>query len=1235
MVATPMIPLQLESFPLDQVSLVEASAGTGKTYALANLYLRYVLEKQFTVDQILVVTFTEAATQELRDRVRSRIHELLRVFEGNASQDSLLTNLAERSMDADADRLRLRLAERQMDQAEIHTIHGFCQRVLAEYVVETGAPIDAALSEDTTDIRRQVIQDFWRHHVLALPKAAIALISSQWPDPDALLLALQPMLNREPEQVLPPPLGEGLPEWQAKFAAYQTWLHTLKTRTLEAYSEVLACLTAAPVKRVNDKLKWLERLREWSESERSDLPIPSTKRWPNLFEAFTPEALQQEMKAGKGDQLPSHVYFEFLSGHLPLQPESLLQQFLVESYLLVRESMVQAKFEQGVLDFDDLIGLVAQALGHDGSNKPAGSVETLIAMIRSRYQVALIDEFQDTDKKQYTIFQKLFGLDCQSASKRLVLIGDPKQAIYGFRGGDIATYLEAKRALGQSPDASIFTMDTNWRSTPEMVAAVNAVFGRRDNAFMAEDIPFVPVAAARDSLPGLNDCALVLHQYLTEDENKEELQSRLAWMSSLKIFDLLEGRASDSPPVESADVAVLVRTASEAELMKLCLAELGIRASFELRARIYDSEEAVGILYLLRALLNPQDSAAIKRCLIEPMFAFDEELLRRFGQDSTYWQVVHHAFLEIGEVWQHHGVLAALRAALGKLDILAGWRQHPNFCQESQWERALSNYNQLSELLQLKSRQLSGRNALVRWLHAQIVDDTAASDENRVRLESDERLVKIITIHKSKGLEYPYVFIPFLFSARDSDLAWFYDNNGRLTLDLNSSESNAESANRERLAEDMRLLYVALTRARYQCFIGTTAYQGRSRGSLGFGATAWSRLVFADPQGADMISTDLDNELLADALRSLAEYSKGMIRHQRYDSEAIDLWYSKSLQYKEKTDLPNVTNPQSLKTRSEPGFEDCLKVRCLDRRLDQRWRVQSFTGLLNESHRLVREPAGALSVLMSQPLATEVRREKQRSCSILSFPRGSQAGTFLHLLFESVEFSSAQLHPSLRARYRDLAALIETGLERSQLVPAETIEGWTGFLTKWLKEVLDAKLFHDFRLSSLANEDYVAEMRFHFSVSQVSPRAFNHLISRFDADAEWLDFVDFSGFLQGAIDLVYRAQGRYFVLDYKSNYLGDGSEDYASTALHEAMKAHRYDLQYLFYVVAVHRLLKQRLGKHYSYEEHFGGVVYLFFRGLEFQEQAEDSSLPGVYFIKPPASLIEGLDKLFTGGAGS
>ena len=1214
--------LNLINFPLDGLSLIEASAGTGKTYALANLYLRYLLEKQFTVDQILVVTFTEAATQELKDRIRCRIKELGEVFDGVETKDDVLPELFQlstKNKSVEADRLRLKVAERQIDQAEIHTIHGFCQQLLRSHALDSMSPLKQQLLEDQKPLIKQVIEDYWRQHVLALASDELAYVCANWASPDAILKSIMPLLNRSPEMLIPSILDGGLEAWSRCYDEAIAWFVALKEKAAECIDDLEALIAKSDLKRLKDKQNWLHKIKVWSLKEGVDFSFPSAGKRTNLFIDFLPENLLAQTKA-KGS-VPEHAFFDFLSRHLSNEPPSLQAQFIVQSFEKVHEMLAQVKRDQRVLGFDDLILNVSNAL--------TSSDDTFAEIVRARYQVALIDEFQDTDQTQYHIFSTLFGVDSRigadhhldAKASRLVLIGDPKQAIYAFRGGDIATYLRAKSEILSHPRGEVFTMDTNWRSSPQMVDAVNAVFSGLDNPFRAKDIPFQTVKAAKASDERLPGSALFITQLASEGLNKNQMSLTLADHSAQQISALLERfsnpiskNKTGEQAFKNSDIAILVRSGAEGELIKQRLSNIGISASFEGKSSIFESVEAKAIYFLLQAVADPKNEFSVRRCLAEMLYGVNDEQYKNLNDEAEVLSSYLDIFDGLHKRWLNAGVLAMVREALRLLKVYEHWQSTDLEAVSNDWERSLSNINQLAELLQVQSRTYRGHFALIRWLRDSISSAGSADDESKLRLESDEQLIRIVTIHKSKGLEYPFVFVPFLFSGRGADEAWFYsykksDLKGYLTLDLLKNNDHLEQADSERLAEDIRLLYVALTRAKYQCYVGTTAYKGIGKKSLGLAQTAWAYLLF---QGD--APKPLDDGVLNDCLTMFQQRFHDVIEVQQLSVDDVNI---------DKTGMPESGADNFITNTDDDALDQSehakLQIQTLQHRIASDWRVQSFTGLMHESHA---KHTSTLKMNISPALSDSI--------SIFGFPKGSKAGTFLHTLFESVIFETAEPINAPQTHYESLEALIKEKLSLSKLVDEALVPQWCQYLTDWMKAVLAFPLTEQTSLSQLNEQNYISEMAFYFPVQQLQANKFNALIKRFNHHATDIDFRTFEGHLKGAIDLVFKANDQYFILDYKSNYLGDSVESYQPEALQLVMNDHRYDIQYILYTLATHRFLKHRLGERYDYERDFGGAYYLFLRGLALDSE-DNNTDTGVIFIKPEFELIDALDREFEG----
>ncbi|MFG6435298.1 exodeoxyribonuclease V subunit beta [Klebsiella quasipneumoniae] len=1162
-------PLRL---PLRGERLIEASAGTGKTFTIAALYLRLLLglggeaayPRAISVEELLVVTFTEAATEELRGRIRSNIHELRIACMRGESDNPLYSALLAEIADKDDAAKTLLLAERQMDEAAVFTIHGFCQRMLSLNAFESGMLFEQQLIEDESRLRYQACADFWRRHCYPLTRDIAAVIHDVWKGPRDLLKSLDRWLQGEAPQLKSPPAAdETLAERHQQIIGR---IDSLKQQWREQVGEIEGVLEDSGLDRRKfnrgNQGKWLEKVTAWAQEETLSYQLP------DALEKFAQSFLLERTKAG--GEPPVHPLFSAVESLLA-SSLTLIDLVLARAMVEIRDAVAREKRRRGELGFDDMLSRLDEALRGD-------SGEALASAIRQRFPVAMIDEFQDTDPQQYRIFRRIWR---QRPETALLLIGDPKQAIYAFRGADIFTYMKARGDV-----AAHYTLDTNWRSSPGMVGSVNRLFSLSDNPFMFREIPFLPVksAAKNQGLRFTVDAADVpaMNVWLMPGDTvgAGDYQTFMAQLCATQIRDWLsagqQGRArlwrgETSRPVQASDITVLVRNRLEAAQVREALQTLGIPSVYlSNRDSVFETLEAQELLWLLQAVLSPERENTLRSALATSMFGLTALDIENLNQDEQAWDALVEEFSEYRQIWRQRGVMPMLRALMTARHIAE------NLLATRGGERRLTDILHISELLQEAASQLESEHALVRWLTQHIAEPDSNAASQQMRLESDKHLVQIVTIHKSKGLEYPLVWLPFIARFRKQDQAFYHDRETfAAVLDLGQDEASLELAEAERLAEDLRLLYVALTRAVWHCSLGVAPLSSRKSGNSDFHLSALGRLLQA---GEAMDAAGL-------AAR-LADFCHGDIALQRPGELDLTPWQA-----------PAASIPP-------------LSARELQRRIADDWRVTSYSGLQQHGFsggqdllpRLDVDAAGVGEVVEDPQLTPH------------QFPRGAAPGTFLHSLFEELDFTQP----------------VPDGWMAEKLQLSGFDAQWAPVLTDWLGGVLKTRLPEpDIALNQLAARDKQVEMAFYLPIAQLlTAERLDALIRQYDplsADTPPLDFRQVRGMLKGFIDLVFRHEGRYYLLDYKSNWLGEDREAYTRPAMEQAMRAHRYDLQYQLYSLALHRYLRHRLAD-YDYDRHFGGVIYLFLRGMDGQEGGQ-----GIFTTRPVRPLIDGLDQLFAG----
>ena len=1195
-------------FPLHGSRLIEASAGTGKTWTIAALYLRLVLGhgaedgfgRPLAPSEILVMTFTRAATRELSNRVRERLIEAAAYFRGESElEDTLLAALAA-SYHGDAERHmaahRLVMAAETMDEAAIFTIDAWCQRMLREHAFDSGSLFDEELVSDEHALFEDAAHDYWRQNVYPLNAAALGPLLACWPDVEALKRKVRDLVRRAAtlgtvaDESLAGLMARVAKEQGAELARLKAGWHE-RANLMEAW--IAAQRELSPKCFNGNKLKpaslvkWFDALREWALDGSLHMPALTDTAWHRL----TPDGILDACSKGFSADIPACFdcttqLWEALKAIDPLAHA--LQRHAASS---IARRMAQLKANNRQFGFADMLERLKAAL--EGPNGDA-----LRHRITEQYPVAMVDEFQDTSRDQYRIFNLLYRVAENDAAHGLFLIGDPKQSIYGFRGADIHSYLDARRAT----QGRHYQLGTNYRSTAALVEAVNQLFlhaeGDGERAGFAagafrfrkqgvNPLPFEAVAAKgrTQQLVGVAGPyqALAINSSVSDELKADDYRSFFAHHCAEHIVGLLNDPKAGFQDgdnfrrLEPGDIAILVRDRREAHAMRRAL-ELRKVASVYLSDKdsVIDSDEAADMLRWLHAVANPLDGALARAAFATRTAGLSLAQLAELSSNELAWEERIEQLKALHIVWQRQGVLAMLRRFIHELALPA------TLLRQSGGERRLTNLLHLAELLQSASGQLDGEQALIRWLAEQVAGESEGSDERVLRLESDAELVKVVTVHKSKGLEYPLVYLPFAVSARKTERRnrSFFElvgADGVRRIDLGMSDASLDAVDRARIEEDLRLLYVALTRARHFLWLGVAALGARKGGENRLHESALGYLLTG---GTPIAATDMPHHW----------------EKLRGDSEAIDL----------RTLAP--AEGVTLLARSEQRAA-LVEAARFSGSFERNWTVGSFTSLTRQS-------AAAPMRAQEETLLEEAPRQaplRTEDAPWHRFPRGSVPGNFLHEQLEWMAqegFASAD-DPQFAARLGQRCERAGWGHRQEDAIA-------------WLRTVVLTRLPPlEAPLSEI--DMLLPEMEFWFPserlhTGQLDRLCRAHLLG--DVARGALPERELHGMLKGFADLVFEHQGRYWVLDYKSNSLGAGDSAYSTGAMAVGMAAHRYDIQGAIYMLALHRLLKSRLGEAYDPAMQLGGAIFLFLRGIA------NVHTRGCYLLPPDLALLDGLDAL-------
>jgi exodeoxyribonuclease V beta subunit len=1199
--------LDSSTIPLTGRHLIEASAGTGKTYNITRIYLRLLLERELKVEEILLMTFTKDATQELRGRIDAFIREALNNWQTLCNKDSYFKAINER-VNSEKIVFLLKRALLFLDEAAIFTIHGFCQRALTQHAFASGLPFNANMSTNSNELVLEATQDWYRQLAKQHPEN-FDLVAQFWATPSAFVSSFAKAISHRSE-------------------LSTLDVHNIITQFTQLAKHAFNALTQHEVlleeglvahKKADEQLKrseelvklkaWLKGLSE-CEDELSLLaeltePMPdyllNGNRHPKAFKTQLADALSstKEVKV-QVQQIAKNIN------------KAKAYKIVKTAIYQIREQVTQTKIRLNNLDFDDLINTLADCLTHEKNGVLA---QTLL----TQYPVALVDEFQDTDPQQFTILQGIYYQNSQQKSDKpdgshqsnadgiaLYLIGDPKQAIYGFRGGDIFAYLNARSDCDYH-----WLMDTNWRSSPGMVKAYNHVFlhgeklsSANSQSVFGYSIPYQGVSAGKSdialSTPLTKDQhALQFIHFQGDDKVKQSVRPIMATWCANETLGLLS-----TNDVKPQDIAILVRDGREASDIKEALLKANLASVFlSDRANLFHSDEAKQLITLLKGILSADDERLYLSALACGLLGFDATALYKLQKNETAYQALKFSFFDYKAQWQRQGFITMA------INLM---HQHFDFSDVNKRDnkaRSLTNLLHLFEILQSASQRFLQPHELLYWFEQQCNEENAGAGnelEAEQRLESDGDLIRIVTQHGAKGLEYPVVFIPFATRHKDplkfgnKSVSYFeyHNEQGQLCLSLDGDEQARTAMANESYAESIRLLYVAITRAEHRCYILTTAFDKYAASPLGQ-SLKWK-----------------ESQDITQSLQQLVDESPDAISLQQISFDEVEA----QLNIKQKSD--------------ESSRE--LNVSNFMGKIERDWWLSSFSALSrNLRHGGVSSPDRDSEMRFDINETTQTNDEKTLRFQLA---KGAHSGNLLHDILEVSNFKNAD----------DVDNNFIESIKWPLVKYGELTSGYNEIdLVNWLDEILSTplSLINDdeiFSLGDIPLEKTLRESEFYFPMESANVTSLEKLLTdhrnviRLNDSAENQGKVNpvrlpsyktLKGMMHGFIDLVFEHKGKFYVCDYKSSHLGDDFGDYSHNSLRENIEKNHYDLQYFIYSLALHRHLQQNIVD-YNPAEHFGGVYYLYLRGMTNNDRHRGA---GVYYQSISSKELAQLDELFLG----
>ena len=1179
--------LNLLQEPCKGINFIEANAGTGKTFSISHIYLWLIL-KGIKVENILVVTFTDAAAKELKDRCRSLIYGALMNTDAGAGEPSkIIKVLVDSGEDANMLNRRLKLAVASMDIASIFTLHGFCNKMRAEFAVETGVLFDATLVVDDSSYVEQTVLNYYRKLFYDASAEEVELLSKCVSYKSLCSFAQE--LKKNHELCL---------EGEDKDSKHKS-RNTLVEVGLGLQASIIKEFNQLAIEYDRGKSEARDVLTKLVDDGKLHKGTYSFAKLDGIFENFEEtvgarpaspvkviEKLSMDYICSKLNKKYQEEQIEcsffcfvdsFLQRYTALEDEyknaydSLKIQILTDFRLFFLTNFAELKRSQNIISYDDMLELMHDALysnvGDDLANK-----------IAKLYGAALIDEFQDTDKLQFEIFSKIF----KRPEKYFYMIGDPKQSIYKFRGADIQMYMSAKR------DADfLFTLETNYRSEPGIINDVNKFFdvklpGNRNSLYYVEEnnyIQFLPSKGQnkikwRFCTPEESFLSIVA---VDQAKNKDSQEELVAKDVAHKIFMLLtcddyyfESEIGERRSVAAQDIAILVNTGKQALLVKSTLQKLKIAASVQKSGNVFESKEADAMALLLKAINSPSERT-IKPLLITSLFNYSIKELRELDNKAVL--DLYYKFITYKQTWEEEGFYSAFAALVNDFDLIA------RILQDKNGDRNVANTIQLVELIHRQEYLFkTSTHVTERWFVMQKnkPSDTDGSEVFLQRLEIDDEAVNIMTIHKSKGLEFPLVFAPFICGNvvhTSAPYPGIYTDADDASKKIYTEKPTANSKYiEETLQESLRLIYVVLTRAENRCWTYYYTPKGSKSEHSPF------RVLYPDLES-------LTNQGLSVEVYEELDHSSDNYRDFELNKELND-------------EL------------------DCAAFKRLDvSKLKSGIFSYSMLADWKKSALIVKDIDSQEDIEESKTVVVE-----EDDYSFFSFPRGANTGTAIHQVFEYIFNGKLSIENTQSFEAGVIKCLKAYGVYgNDEAIQLQRVAS----AGEMIENVMNAKFQvgdDSFTLKDLNINKCKTELEFFYSLLLGTHKKAPESIKAMGENIEFLSQLDLTGYMTGFIDLVFEYQGKFYILDWKSNHLGNSFDLYAPDLLKGEMQHAKYDIQYVVYTYALNSYLKQRLGDEYSYDKHFGGVFYTFVRGMQ------AGTANGIFFDKVEKDIIEWLN---------
>ncbi|QJC36683.1 exodeoxyribonuclease V subunit beta [Enterobacteriaceae endosymbiont of Donacia simplex] len=1156
--------------------LIEASAGTGKTFTIIILYLRMLLgmyQKNcnipLTVKEILVVTFTDIATQDLYKRIKKSIHILRKGCLKKKSKYEIINNFIKEIKNHDIAYNLLLQAELHMHNASIYTIHSFCQKILTfkNYEIYNFFSNKKIISDETI-LQKEASIHFWRKYFYKLPKKIAKIIFFYWKSPFTLLDNLTQFLSKNPFPIIKNSIKDR--NFDIQFYKNLKYIKIIKKKWIKYKDKIINIILNSNInKHIYNKKTlntWISIIDLWSFTKNED------NFYPKEISRFSQKILNN--KTIDISKIPKYILFEdidiFLKKFINLK--SLI---ILKAIKYINQYVTKKKKLNNEISFNDLLIILNKNL-----NSKIGI--QIIQEIKKLFPVILVDEFQDTDIQQYKILKKIYF----NNNNIVVLIGDPKQAIYSFRGADIFTYLKASSEIKNR-----YTLKNNWRSSSTMVNSINKIFSYRSYPFLFKNILFNPIKYVTKKLnynfiinnnikPGLT------FWFIDEIIDINLYKQKMAYTCAYEICQLIilgkKNRAflqknNKNKKINISDITILVRNRFEAFILQKEFIKFNLSSIYLSNSKnIFEKQEAKELVLLLKTILQPNKRQKIINLLSSTLFNIDLSFFKN-NKKKIYIEKIIDKFINYKLIWEKYGILNMLEEIFIKDDIF----YKINIINHIM-EKKIKNIMYLGELIQTSCINIINCKQIIEWLLQQITHTDKNLLNKQIQLNNDINKIKIMTIYKSKGLQFPIVWLPFISSNIvefiNKDAVIYHDRKTfKLVLDFKIEEESKKLFLEESFAENLRLLYVSLTRSIFHCSVGISNIKFFNFKKLNSYNKYFNALDFLLKKKNNISNIDL----------------KIILKKLKDQDISIKIIKKKNI-IKINSKILKKTNNKLLFTSKINNFFYKNKI------------ISSYSQINKQQNNNL----NYLNINLKDEFSNINKKNIKKTQ--YNFPHGKYMGIIIHKILEKLDFTQ-----NITRKF------IKQELIRNNINPI-----WHIIITNWFNNIIKTPIGNkNIILNQVNNKNKKTEFKFYLSIkNSFSSIKYNNIINKYDVISRKLPKLKFKtiqGFLLGVIDLIFLWDKKYYIIDYKSNWLGDNYKDYKKKNIENDICLKRYDIQYQIYSLSLHKYLKYRI-KNYNYKKHFGGIIYLYIRGIY-----DKRSKTGIWETKLSLNLINELNKLF------